>query len=551
MRKLLLLTLALPVLVVTVAATVQAQTYSVLYNFGTNTGDPQSPLWFGVFAQGRDGNLYSTSQAGGIGYGTVFQLTPAGEVKVLYQFPLGTNSHGGSPQGGLTLGTDGYLYGTTLYLGSSGAGSVFKIATDGTPPTTLYSFTPGISGYIPYTAPIQGIDGNFYGTTAYGHTTGLTGSVYKMTPAGVLTTLYEFDKTHGVFPTALIQGTDSNFYGTTLEGGTGTCVGGCGVIFKLTAAGQFTVLHNFTGTDGYKPYGPIIQASDGNFYGTTSLGGSGNCGSGCGVVYKMTPAGLTVLVNFAGTHPIAGLVQANDGKFYGAVISAVSGGAGSLYQITSSGNYTTLYTFTNSTGNAPFVSLFQNTNGILYGDTASGGTGKLCNRCGVAYSLDMDLSSFVSFVGPLSSGKVGRTIEFLGQGFTGTTGVSFNGTAATFTVKSSTYLTAAVPNGARTGFVKVTTPGGTLTSNKKFRVTPQITSFNPTSGPVGTSVTITGVSLKQTTKVTFGGVAATTITVNSDTTVTATVPSGAVTGKITITTAGGTATNATLFTVTP
>src|SRR5438128_5935310 len=104
------------------AAHAQTFTFTKLYDFGTNTGDPRNPFWPGVFAQGRDGNLYSTSPFGGIGYGTVFQLTPAGAVKVLYKFPLGTNSsHGGSPQGGLTLGTDGYLYGTTLFLGSSGA----------------------------------------------------------------------------------------------------------------------------------------------------------------------------------------------------------------------------------------------------------------------------------------------------------------------------------------------------------------------------------------------------------------------------------------------
>jgi hypothetical protein len=151
-----------------------------------------------------------------------------------------------------------------------------------------------------------------------------------------------------------------------------------------------------------------------------------------------------------------------------------------------------------------------------------------------------------------TSGNVGKTVEILGQGFTGTTAVSFNGTAAaSFTVVSSTYLTAIVPGGAKTGSVTVVTPGGTLTSNKAFRVTPQITSFSPTSGPVTTVVTIMGASLTQTTAVTFGGVKATTFTVNSDTQVTATVPSGAKTGRIGITTAGGTASSSGTFTVTP
>ena len=151
--------LAVALLFAVTTAHAQTFTFSKLYDFATNTGDPRNPSWPGVFAQGRDGNLYSTSQAGGIGYGTVFQLTPAGKVKVLYQFPAS-----GGPQGGLTLGTDGYLYGTTRFLGLYGNGSVFKIATDGTGYKTLYSFKPGISGYQPFTAPIQGVDGNFYGT---------------------------------------------------------------------------------------------------------------------------------------------------------------------------------------------------------------------------------------------------------------------------------------------------------------------------------------------------------------------------------------------------
>ena len=218
MKQLNLSKIAAPMLAVALlfgvtAASAQTFTFKKLYDFATNPGDPRNPLWPGVFAQGRDGNLYSTSQAGGIGHGTVFQLTPAGAVKVLYQFP-----GSGGPQGGLTLGTDGYLYGTTRFLGLYGNGSVFKIATDGTGYKTLYSFKPGISGYQPFTAPIQGVDGNFYGTTNYGHTTGLSGSVYKMTPSGFLTTLYEFDNTHGRLPTALIQGTDGNFYGTTVSG---------------------------------------------------------------------------------------------------------------------------------------------------------------------------------------------------------------------------------------------------------------------------------------------------------------------------------------------
>jgi hypothetical protein len=128
--------------------------------------------------------------------------------------------------------------------------------------------------------------------------------------------------------------------------------------------------------------------------------------------------------------------------------------------------------------------------------------------------------------------------------------VSFDGTSAVYSILSGTFIEAYVPAGAETGSVTVTTPGGTLTSNKKFRVTPQITGFAPPSGVVGTAVTITGNSLTQTTRVTFGGIAAA-FTVNSDTEVTATVPTGAVSGKIGIVTPGGSVASATSFTVTP
>jgi len=227
------------------------------------------------------------------------------------------------------------------------------------------------------------------------------------------------------------------------------------------------VLHNFNNTDGSHPYGSIIQASDGNFYGTTRLGGS----SGYGVVYKITPAGVyKVIFNFkafgAGSDPFAGLVQATDGKFYG----ATTGPGNILYQITSAGTYTILYTFTPTTGQLPFVSLFQNTNGILYGDTAGGGTASLCRGCGVAYSLNAGLHPFVALL--TTSGRAGKVIQILGNGLTGTTSVKFGTGSASFTVVSDTFMTAVVPATGTTGAVTVATPSGFRVSSKTFRVLP-------------------------------------------------------------------------------
>ncbi len=324
-------------------------------------------------------------------------------------------------------------------------------------------------------------------------------------------------------------------------------------MFRITPSGKLTVFYTFDVTHGDQPYSPLIQGNDGNFYGTITGGGS----TGLGTVFKLTPTGkITVLFNFAAgagpSVPYAGLVQATDGFFYGNTFQGGTKSDGAVFRINANGQLSSLHDFDATTGAIPEVTLLQHTNGILYGDTVQGGTSiPACGNlgCGVFYRWNAGLKPFVSLVS--TSGKIGKIIEILGQGFTGTTGVSFNGVAATFKVVSATYMTAVVPTGATTGSVTVATPGGTLTSNKIFRVTPVILSFSPTSGKVDTSVVIMGNSLTQTTRVTFGGVKATTFTANSDTQVTATVPTGAVTGKIGITTLGGTATSSGTFTVMP
>jgi uncharacterized repeat protein (TIGR03803 family) len=530
-----------------VVATAQAQTYNVLVNLGTYLGDTIEPVASGLFAQARDGNLYSTSQSGGAnGFGTVFQLTPAGQETVLHDFA----STEGTPYGGLMLGLDGYLYGITVKGGSAGWGSVYKISTTGTF-TVVHSFNGTTEGTPWYwnAAPVQGIDGNFYGSVSDGISTGNYGVIYKMTPAGSMKVLYTFNGTYR-YPFGIVQGTDGSFYGTAESAG---AVGTYGIVFKITPTGKFTVLHTFAGypNDGSQPYGSIIQAADGNFYGTTETGGANNFGA----VYKMTPKGVvTVIHSFAndglGYKPLAGLIQATDGNFY----SGTTGPGGMLFQANSSGGYSVLVKLTGTTGAYPGtnvqIPLFQHTNGTLYGDTVYGGSGNVhCGtsaNCGVLYSLDMGLHPFVALM--TTAGKAGKVIEILGNGLTGTTQVMFGSGSATFKVVSDTYMTATVPASGTNGPVVVTTPSGSRVSSKNFTVQPAITSFSPGSGPVGAQVVITGTGLTQTSLVTFGGVKAT-FTVNSGTQVTATVPTGAITGKIKITTAGGSASSAATFTV--
>ena len=518
---------AMLVAVLFLGATVTAQTYTVLYSFDVTHG--ANPTFSDLLAQGQDGSLYGTTTIGGASnMGVVFKITPSGSLTVLYSFD---NTHGNQPRSGLTLGKDGSFFGTTEQGGSSNFGTIFKITASGSL-TTLYNFAGGSDGIYPKAPPVQGTDGNFYGTTQT--------TAYKITPAGKFTGLGNLP---GFTFAPLIQGTDGNFYGASYAGGSLNK----GAVFKLTSAGKVTTLYNCDGTHGLNPVGPLVQGNDGNFYGTTLIGGTVNGG----VVFKLTPQGLlTVLYNFDsvntlnGYSPYAGLVLANDGNFYGVTASGGTSNYGVIFKITPAGSYSVLYNFDGVHGYAPYATPMQDTNGKIYGLTYGGGT----YPYGVVYSFDLGLKAFVNVTS--AAGKVGQSVGILGQGFTGTTSVKFNGTAATFKVVSDTYMTANVPSGATTGFVNVTTPGGTLKSIKRFRVTPVILSFSPPSGPVGTPVVLTGTSFTGATKVTFGGVKATTFSVDSNTQVTATVPTGAKTGKIQLTTPGGTATSATNFTVT-
>jgi uncharacterized repeat protein (TIGR03803 family) len=462
-----LVVIAALTLVVTKAGAAHAQAVSVLYNFGSQSGDPLQPSYSGIVAQGRDGNLYTTSVSGGNGTGgTVFKITPSGALKVLFNFD---STHGASPYGGLTLGSDGKFYGTATTGGAGASGTIFKITSSGTL-TVIHNFS-GPDGGAPIAPPIQGRDGKFYGTTVAG--VGATyGTVYQVTATGKFKTLYSFDVTHGAYPQApLIQGTDGDFYGTTTNGGSGSSDG---EVFKITSKGILTVLFPFDGVHGVSPYGPLIQASDGNFYGTTFGGGANNFGT----VFKMAPDGTTSVLhsfNFSpdGGRPTSGLVQGSDGTFYGTTSQGGTLGFGTVFSLTGN-TYKVLYTFDQTTGAYPLVTLMQHTSGLMYAVTQRGGTGPdtcpfgLCS--GVFYSLSEGLGTFVSLVAPAA--KVGKTIGILGQGFKGTTAVSFGATPATFRVVSATYLTATVPSGANTSPVTVTTPGGTLTSNRPFQVLP-------------------------------------------------------------------------------
>jgi uncharacterized repeat protein (TIGR03803 family) len=430
----------------------RAQTLTTLANFvGTNGANPL----FAPLVQGTDGNLYGTTQAGGAHQqGTVFKVTTAGTLTTLYSFCGQSCGDGSAPFGGLVLGKDGNLYGTTEAGGTNNDGTVFKITPQGAL-TMLHSFNIR-DCFNPFAGLVQATDGNFYGTTESGGTN-LLGTLFKITPQGALTTLHSFDSTDGSSPEApLIQATDGNLYGTTYNGG---AVGeDYGTIFKITTRGALTTLHDFNETEGRAIVPALVQASDGNFYGTASEGGA----SGYGSVFMMTLDGtLTVLHSFNATDGATPntLVLGTDGNFYGTTVSGGANIAGIVFEITPQGSFTIIHEFNSSDGADPFAGLVQATDGNFYGITNGGGT----NRDGTVFRLDMGLGPFVKTV-PIA-GKVGGSIRILGVNLTGARSVSFNGVTATFVVHGRSEIITSVPTGATTGLVQVTVPGGSLLSN--------------------------------------------------------------------------------------
>jgi len=515
--------------------TSQAQTPNLVYSFDPTDEGLFSPFPESVMTQGPDGNIYGTTDSGGANLvGGMFMVTPAGIETKLHDF---TRDEGAHCNLGLTLGNDGNFYGACLDGGTNNEGELYRITPAGVL-TILYSFTNlNGDGAEPNAPPILASDGNFYGGTIAGGAHG-DGVIYKLTPSGTVTILHSllYPAEGGSVGGALVQGTDGNLYGTTEEGG---------AIFKVSTAGKYTVIHTMTVSEGDVALGALVQGSDGNFYGTTSLGGVGD-----GTVFKVTPAGgFTVLEAFDPTvdgqgDPWDGLVQATNGSYYGASFrSGVSGQNqyGGLFKVTAKGVYSSLYLFDGTVGANPASALIQHTNGLLYGNTENNGGFNV----GTLYSLSVGAKPFCSLL--TSLGTVGGTVRILGQGFGVSSVVKFGGVpASSITLTGSGFLTAVVPTGALTGSVTVTTGAATLTSKQTFHVTPTMKKFSPTSGGAGTPVTITGTGLTQTTKVTFNGTLASFV-VNSDTQVTATVPAGATSGRIAVTTKGGTVQSAAGF----
>ncbi len=463
----------------------QAWNYRVLHTqVGPNDGiSPASSL-----VQGADGNFYGTTTGGGpFNNGTIFKLTPAGALTTVYSFSGGGDGWG--PAAGLVLGSDGNFYGTTRNGGTSNVGTIFKVTPAGNL-TTLYGFAGGFTsssdGGLPVAALIQGNDGNFYGTT-FGGGTSDSGTVFEMTPAGSLTILHSFfPHTDGTRPlAALTQGSDGNFYGTTSMGGANDG----GTVFKCTPAGMYTVLYSFDGepppqSQGASPVAPLVQGADGNFYGTTSMGGSDPAS---GTVFKITPAGtLTILSSFSdsnGGMPLAGLIAGSDGNFYG---TTSSNGGSTVFEVTPGGTLTTLHTFSGSDGDDPRAALVLGSDGNFYGTTFAGGSvgvgtvftlsaaGQFASIHSFSYSNDGANPS-----GPLLPASDGYLYGVTTNGGRANKGtvykVNRDGTQtvlAAFTGDNGAQPNGALVQGADGNIYGVTASGGASNDGTVFRMTP-------------------------------------------------------------------------------
>lgn len=450
-----------------VVLALSAQTFTTIFTFGGSDG--QSP--YGALIQGADGCLYGTTNSGGkYKSGTIFRITTTGELTTIHNFCSQADCPDGkSPSGGLVLATDGDFYGTTDEGGANNRGMIFQLTPEGVL-SPIYSFCAQAGcpdGYNPGGNLVQASNGELYGTARNGGADS-EGTLFGVTPSGIFTTIHTFcsaaECSDGAQPIGgLIQATNGMLYGTTFYGG----AHGRGEVYQISLGETLKKVVSFCGDcrAGGWPESGVIQAADGNLYGTTSVPGN----TGYGTVFTATTAGdIKTLYTFCaqascadGVDPQGGLIQATDGNFYGTTAVGGAHDGGTVFQITPQGTLTTLYNFCSESdcadGTNPVAALFQATDGNFYGTTQ-----------GTVFQIATGLAPFVRMLPTF--GDAGATVEIFGTDLTGASSLTFNGAAAAFEMISANEIVATVPTGATTGTIAVVTPGGTLSSNLPFRI---------------------------------------------------------------------------------
>ncbi|MDB6026462.1 MAG: 3-carboxymuconate cyclase [Verrucomicrobiales bacterium] len=433
--------------------------------------------------QGRDGNFYGTCANGISSQGFIFKITTAGTFTKLFVFD---GNNGGGPQGPLLEMTNGVFFGITFQGGSNGLGTIFKITSEGVL-TSEHSFLGGTDGYYPY-APLTrsgdtiygvsqvtvfkldsneqfsvvttvdsanfagvtiGDDGNLYCPSALGGADN-AGAVFKVTPAGDVTTFYSFAASSGARPLESLKlMDDGSLFGTTAKGG----LAELGTLFSMSPDGVFTNRHSFSSNLGYSPKA-LSKTADGQLYLSSPFGGD----NGEGGIYSVTANGdTTLLTTFIGaddgSNLNGALTEGNDGRLYGTA-SGGGGGSGTVFAITTNGNLTVLNKLGGTNGANPVGPLTLGGDGNFYGVTIAGGSANFGTVFRVAPSGDLTtLLSFTKVNGatPIAGLAAGQDGNFYG---TTSVGGKYNaGTVFRVTTNGvlSTLLHFAKTNGATPG----------------------------------------------------------------------------------------------------
>jgi uncharacterized repeat protein (TIGR03803 family) len=417
--------------------------------------------------QSADGNFYGTALVGGAGNaadgGTVFKITPAGQFTLLYTFQADQNGKysSGSLPNSLIEGNDGFLYGTTLLGGTHNTGLVFKLSKTGK--FQVLNDNVGYNGLGPTTLVVGG-DSNLYGGTS--SNVSLAGSLFRVTPSGAYTLLHAFNTgEEGPMTLGMTLASDGNLYGTTL-GGQDLLT----LLYRLTPSGQFTGLQTIH--YGQTLTSAPVQISNGELYGglsryedqsEPSLFSSNLSGSNFEDI---------LLPQLVYGDEVQYLTPASDSNLW-CIMVDYDLETVEVISLALNGTLLQTVTFDGTNGEDPDAALVQGSDGRLFGVTQLGGSapqGETAN--GVVFALDAGLTppkpGLVIF--KPSRGSVGTHVAIHGTHFVGTTQVTFNGVSATFKVLNSGYIVAAVPQGATTGPISVTNPGGTTVSKEDFTV---------------------------------------------------------------------------------
>jgi len=343
------------------------------YDFGSKTGDGQYPAMNGLVLA-SDGNYYGTTSSGGANnLGTIFRVTPGGDLKTIHSFVGG--AEGCTPTGGLSLNASGALVGYASGCGASGAGTVYRSSLNGTV-VVLHTMSAGTDGYNGTScsgrAPIlRASDNYFVGSTCYGGPFGY-GTVWQMAPNGRFDLLHGFNEiwADGLYGVDIALAADETIVGVTVQGG----IGNTGTIYKIAPDGTYSTLYSFTAQthDGNQPQG-IAVGPDGGFYGVTYYGGNFNQG----VVFQFLNGKYKVLHSVyngivpEGGNPFSKPVIDGNGVIWGNTYNS-----GALFRVTKAGVYSTMYVFGTGDGANPDGTLVLD-GGNLYASTRTGGAHNL------------------------------------------------------------------------------------------------------------------------------------------------------------------------------